>query len=138
MDRSTMNETFKAHGLKWRTAERQFEWDVPKDLNPQDWLLIDEDNNIVALGDGPTRTNFEKKPTLDEFNERTAAMGISQDDERYTDLKASVLDIEINYPSPEEVYEKLQAGDEIERLTPKTTDDETLEKMGRLMGEGRL
>ena len=24
MDRNTMNETFKAHGLKWRTAEFHF------------------------------------------------------------------------------------------------------------------
>ena len=138
MDRNTMNATFKTHGLRWRKAESLFGWDIPKDLNPQDWLLLDEDDNIVALGDGPTRTNFEKKPTLDEFNERTAAMGITQDDERYADLKASVLDVEINYPSPEEVYEKLQAGEEIERFIPSTSDDETLEKMGRLMGEGRL
>lgn len=138
MDRNTMNETFKAHGLKWRKAESLFGWDVPKDLNSQDWLLIDNDENIVALGDGKTRDNYAKKPTLEEFNERLATMRIHPGDERYDELKASVMDIEINYPAPEAVFEKLQRGEAIERISPQHTSDEDLKKMGRLMGEGRL
>ena len=138
MDRNTMNETFKAYGLKWRKAEFLFGWDVPKDLNPQDYLLIDGDENIVALGDGPTRKNFEKKPTLEEFNERAAKMRLYPGDERYEKAKASVVDIEINYPAPEAVFEKLQRGESIERINPQRTSDEELEKMGHLMGEGRL
>ena len=138
MDRNTMNETFKAHGLKWRKAESLFGWDVPKDLNPQDWLLINADESIIALGDGPTRKNFENKPTLEEFNERAAKIGLHPGDERYEEAKASVVDIEMNYPAPEAVFEKLQNGEPLDRISPQRTSDEDLEKMGRLMGEGRL
>ena len=137
MTRAEMNATFKAHNLRWTKVETHCGWTHPKDLNPQDWILVDADSNIVALGDGKTRENFAKKPTLAEFNERIARMGIRPGDERYAELKASVMDVEINYPSPEAVFEKLQNGEAIERF-PSTIPDDEIEKVGRLMGEGKL
>lgn len=137
MTRTEMNKTFKENNLRWSKVETLCGWMHPGDLSPQDWILVDDDDYIIALGDGKTRETFAKKPTLEEFNKRLAEMGIYPGDERYDELKASVMDVEINYPSPEEVFEKLQKGETIERF-PSSIPDEDIEKVGRLMGEGKL
>ena len=53
MDRNTMNETFKAHGLTWRTAEYHFGIAaIDEGFHPRDWLLVDsKTDKIVAFGD---------------------------------------------------------------------------------------
>ena len=61
MDRNTMNETFKAHGLTWRTAEYHFGVDaIDEGFHPQDWILINiKTEKVVALGDSKHGTRSE-------------------------------------------------------------------------------
>ena len=57
MDRNTMNETFKAHGLKWRTAEDHFGINaIDEGFHPRDWILVDTNEKVVALGDSKHNT----------------------------------------------------------------------------------
>ena len=72
MDRNTMNETFKAHGLKWRTAEDHFGINaIDEGFHPRDWILVDTNEKVVALGDSKHNT-ASGLPTPEEVYEKLA------------------------------------------------------------------
>ncbi len=103
--RDEMNEEFRTRGYAWRRAEYVFAYAVPEELHPQDWLLVDNASNILALGDGPTRTTFAKAPSRDTAIARLAAMNI--DDERRAELLAKVCPPPPAYPTAEAFYQTL-------------------------------
>ena len=74
MDRNTMNETFKKHNLKWRTAEYHFGVAaIDEGFHPRDWLLVDtKTDKVVALGDSKHGT-ASNLPTAEEVYEKLTA-----------------------------------------------------------------
>lgn len=102
--KSELNAIFRAHGYRWRRAESVFAYWVPADLNAQDWVLVDSDLKIHALGDGPTRERHANSLSREVALARLAEMGICSDDERHAELLSAVCPPEPNYPSPEDFY----------------------------------
>ena len=74
MDRNTMNETFKKHDLKWRTAEFHFGVGaIDEGFHPRDWLLVDtKTDKVVALGDSKHGTT-STLPTAGKVYEKLTA-----------------------------------------------------------------
>ena len=74
MDRNTMNETFKKHNLKWRTAEFHFGVAaIDEGFHPRDWLLVDtKTDKVVALGDSKHGT-VSNLPTAEKVYEKLTA-----------------------------------------------------------------
>lgn len=101
-----MNEVFRAQGYTWRTAEYHFGYDVPKELHPQDWILTDGEQ-ILALGDGPTRYAYRIAPSRDVALARLAQMNIRCEEQR-EELLATVCPPPPAYPSAEEFYQTLR------------------------------